>query len=94
MIFRQMNHVPMQPLIPQEYVRQFNQLPNHHPTFVSEDDPEFQRRTEAERLAAQSLENDYQARLTALRSILQMLLSFKFDYVRLNVGAAPSVPQD
>jgi hypothetical protein len=29
-----------------------------------------------------------------LRSILQMLLSFKFDYVRLNVGAAPSVPQD
>jgi hypothetical protein len=61
-----MDEVPRQALVPQQLINEFHLLPNHHPLFLSEGDPEFEQRTAAERFAAQSLELDYQGRRNAL----------------------------
>jgi hypothetical protein len=87
-----MKEVPRQALVPQELINEFHLLPNHHPMFLSQDDPENEQRTAAERFAAQSLELDYQGRRNALRAMFQMLIAFKFDYLQLKAGAEPYEP--
>jgi hypothetical protein len=87
-----MKEVPRQCLVPQQLISELNHLPNHHPTFRSEDDPKFEQRTAAERFAAQSLELDYQGRRNALRAMFQMMLAFKFDHLQLKAGAVPYDP--
>jgi hypothetical protein len=84
-----MKEVSRQGLVSQQLIFEFHLLPSHHPLFLSEGDPEFEQRTAAERFAAQSLELDFQDRRNALKSMFQVMLSFKFDYLQLKAGAAP-----
>jgi hypothetical protein len=87
-----MKEVSRQALVPQQLINEFQLLTNHHPLFLSDGDPELEQRTAAEGFAAQSLELDYQGRRNALRSIFQVMLAFKFDYLQLKSGAASYEP--